>query len=307
MPISLADEGSNGTANRNRASYSVKSRKACPLLHQFIKFTRDELRNSQFLTTYTIKMFSAGANGQMIINNADQMQSGANTTVITINGQNTVGVNSACIDNSVTIDKTFPPILVNRLSASSYSSFCDEIDRVLEPMSKITKDLAVTNLVTFVIFIGALALFLVITLMDFFETFIRLILIFGICALGSILSIYGRKLFASRQQDVINNLEQVCTRKSTESQQISFQLNTNQTFEGFTRRGRARINSLRVLSISINVSPNAAAAAMDGFATTIMTPGGTSTAQRLQELEGIKSVITEQEYQEKRRAILNTL
>jgi len=233
-----------------------------------------------------ITMSSTGTlPNKMLIPSAHQMPIGANTTVIGINGQSESFAcnDNACNDNSVTVDRTFPPVLASRLSESSYNSFCEEIDRVLEPMAIIKRNIEVAKIVGISFLAVCVCLIAAYFYIDIGDSGVFVIV--AILVLTPILFVYLRRQLFSTQESVFDNLKDVCTRwsnetrKSAESQQISFQANANYSIQGLTRKGQVITSVLPVLSISIDVAPNDAAAAMDGLATNLTTSGGNSTAK----------------------------
>lgn len=96
----------------------------------------------------------------------------------------------------------------------------------------------------------------------------------------------------------------LCARKSNENPQVTFHLMNNIGF------------FIRQLYLSVKVSDRnenedaGGSDILDAFkrlSSPGTTPGQTNMAHRLQELEGIESLITEEEYDHKRQDIINSI
>lgn len=226
-----------------------------------------------------------------------------NTAQINIDGQS---------DNSgqATINKTFPILLNDRISQSSWTRFCEEVDRELEPLSGIRRTLKIANmvrsLVGFAIMVAIMLLVIPSGVNDYDGVsglaIYMIILLVGIpLVLIVALSRYTSKLY-SRFQDVVTEVKEICTRKSNDDPEITFSVEQMPLLTN----GILRLSTQGMYQLCISIK----VAGARGNETGMGGVGGVvrgNTAERLQELDGIKSLLTAQEYEQKRQNILNSV
>jgi len=170
------------------------------------------------------------------------------TSLIEIDGQSTTSI---CGSNSITINKTFPPIFENRVSNSSWNQFCEEADRVLEPMARIKRMEQILDLLKSLTILAALAFF-TITTTGVVDLGYSIVLLASISIFAPVALFYSLKKLkqrvSSRRHNIVKNMKKFCTKKSSEYPQISFCLaGDNTTF------GQGRFTVTNILSIYIDV------------------------------------------------------
>lgn len=172
-----------------------------------------------------------------------------NTSLIEIEGQS---ITSICGSNSLTINRTFPPIFNSLVSQSSWNQLCEEVDRVLKPMARIKRMEEILELLRSLSIIFALVFFLI-TITGIVDLGFGIILLVSIPILAAVTLFYSLKFLKQRvtlrRNDIVKNMKELCTRKSSEHPQISFHvMGDNTTF------GQGRFIVTNILCICINVS-----------------------------------------------------
>jgi len=266
------------------------------------------------------------------------------STQIAIHGQGTGMGPQSTPGNAPVIDRSFPGILSGKMSESEWTSFCNDVDKTLEPVGPIKgqimakmKMLACGMFASFAVIAGITATGALTNSVGFY--------IYPVLFFSFPLGIFcvSKRAFASvagELRKVMTDLEEVCERESARRHDVSFHVRA-QTFGGGGNNNRGRqinyiecsvgnagsgagaVNAMEagqappvaypVGDPDINVSASAAPATTSIFSSLALggsaqpTAPTISTATRLQELEGIKSLLTEEEYNTKKQDILNSI
>jgi len=219
---------------------------------------------------------------------------------------------------NVTINRTIPTILDGQLSISSWTLFCEDIDRALQPLTSIKKKFGIVAIIksfaTLSLFIFFMLAFIPFDYNPDRNVFNRRWLLITLIPLGVFLALFFvSNSLTSRYEEMIEEVKKICTKKSNEHSSMTFHLRddifTQQARVLVSARGTSRTHYIEVIvgdGRETNVSNLEA-----GFNTipsvAIESRGQTRVAQRLQELDGIRSLITEQEYQQKKQDILSNI
>lgn len=282
--------------------------------------------------------------------------------MITTSGNHTGGTTSSCrielqgqttssfnVSSTVSIDRSIPALLGDRMSNQEWISFCDNVDQALEPAQTIRKQLACC---TFLSVAASIGIFIAIAVMGatgrifsigsgggFNPVYIVLFIAFIVAPTS--IQCYIIKKRSEGLSKVYDDLRTVINAESSKRSDISFHLreDTSVRYYSSSTSNTHRLHTSTIYYIECNVrlagaghssndggnafqhiptvaSPVVMSSLFDSIsgggggnssATTMAKSGGKSTLERLQELEGIKSLISEEEYNNKRNAILSAL
>ena len=233
---------------------------------------------------------------------------------------------------AVKIDRSFPGILADKMSNSAWLAFCDEVDTVLEPLTpmkqKVKRRLILTTVASIGLF-AALAIMgatgSVITSSGVSPVFIGFFIACAVVPMAFQCS--TMRTVMSQTTRIMENLKRVLNTESAKRSDVSFHIRTERYYTG-NHRNSTGTNYIEC-SVGSTVIPmgggnsnysNDAAStpvvAMPVFSSTFENlasappatapySNGRSVAERLQELEGIRSLISTEEYSSKKKAILD--
>lgn len=233
---------------------------------------------------------------------------------------------------AVKIDRSFPGILADKMSNSAWLAFCDEVDTVLEPLTpmkqKVKRRLILTTVASIGLF-AALAIMgatgSVITSSGVSPVFIGFFIACAVVPMAFQCS--TMRTVMSQTTRIMENLQRVLNTESAKRSDVSFHIRTERYYTG-NHRNSTGTNYIEC-SVGSTVIPmgggnsnysNDAAStpvvAMPVFSSTFENlasappatapySNGRSVAERLQELEGIRSLISTEEYSSKKKAILD--
>jgi hypothetical protein len=269
------------------------------------------------------------------------------STNIAIHGQGTGMGPRSTPGNAPIIDRAFPGILSNKMSEGEWISFCNEVDKTLAPVGPIKgqimgrmKMLACGMFASFAVIAGISISGVLTNSVGFY---IYPVMFFSL-PLG--LFCFSNRAFSSVAVELnkcMKDLEEACERESARRHDVSFHVrgqtigggrntrsvrqinyiecsvggagagagavgNNNMTFSAM-EAGQATPVAFPVGGPDINAPP-AASSIFNNLAwggSAQPTAPTISTATRLQELEGIKALISEEEYNTKKQDILNSI
>ena len=233
---------------------------------------------------------------------------------------------------AVKIDRSFPGILADKMSNSAWLAFCDEVDTVLEPLTpmkqKVKRRLILTTVASIGLF-AALAIMgatgSVITSSGVSPVYIGFFIACAVVPMAFQCS--TMRTVMSQTTRIMENLQRVLNTESAKRSDVSFHIRTERYYTG-NHRNSTGTNYIEC-SVGSTVIPmgggnsnysNDAAStpvvAMPVFSSTFENlasappatapySNGRSVAERLQELEGIRSLISTEEYSSKKKAILD--
>jgi len=229
------------------------------------------------------------------------------------------------INTQVVIDRAIPPLLANSMSSSEWDVLCNQVDNALSPIEEMRTIVrgyqrmsVIFGGIFFVVLIGVgLSSFLLLSReMRFLSAPITsVVLILGLvptCAINAKIA-----KVVSGADDIMLDLQRTLEAESAKYSNKSFQIKKDQSIYTTTDNGvRTQTTyyieaQLADASIPMGGSmPTTSVFGSPGFNSGLGNYGnsgggsGLSAAQRLQELKGIKHLITEEEYQNKKDAIL---
>ena len=243
--------------------------------------------------------------------------------------------------SAVTVDRSLPSPLAQIYSSSEWTTFCDKINKALEPFEALKKKVLRMTMLSIGFGFGMFAIAAATASISFgrgsfnmFPLFIvlGLLMVFVPAAVGC----YTAKM-ATEQSNIIKaDLQRVVNEESERRYEVSFHLREEvyTTFEyhsGTEHRSggyRPVQHSLYYIECVINSTVSAATVPLGAevVETSYATPvapsafdtlaaetgasagyGQKSAVERLQELEAVKGMLSENEYNQKRSAILATL
>jgi len=238
-----------------------------------------------------------------------------NTIRIEILGQND-------INTQVVIDRAIPPLLANSMSSSEWDVLCNQVDNALSPIEEMKtivrgyrRMLRIFWCIFFVVLIG-LGLLTISRETRFFfvpiASAVFILVLVPTCAINAKIA-----KVVSGADDITLDLRRTLEAESAKYSNKSFQIKKDQSIYTTTDNGvRTQTTyyieaQLADASIPMGGSmPTTSVFGSPGFNSGLGNYGnsgggsGLSAAQRLQELKGIKHLITEEEYQNKKDAIL---
>lgn len=245
--------------------------------------------------------------------------------------------------SAVTVDRALPSPLAQIYSSSEWATFCDKLNKALEPFEALKKKVIRMTILSAGLGFGMFVIAAAIIGISFgtgnvgsriFPLFIACgILMVGVPAA---LQCYTVKMAMEQSNIIKADLQRVVNEESERRYQVSFHLREEvyTTFEYHSgtehRRGGYRPvqRSLYYIECVINNTVSAATVPLGAevVETTFATPvapsafdtlaaetgvsaghGQKSAVERLQELEAVKGMLSEKEYNQKRSAILATL
>jgi len=220
----------------------------------------------------------------------------------------------------IVIAREMPQQLLSYMSSNEWNYFCDTIDAALEPAMDFKKNVmaGLRNAVS-IIMLGMLVLVGVaasgiLTPSD--PGFIGIFLCWPVL-IFVVLSCFFKR-FKAAELKIKQNVANACAGQNGKTQGVTFMPKERITVHHNTRgrRGRTAVTYIECTVPSASIAMGNAPAATSifdsmasGFGATApaSSGGGRSAAERLQELEGIKALISEEEYNNKKNAILAQL
>lgn len=242
--------------------------------------------------------------GQIDLRNPQQVVVlNPNTTRVDFIGQNG-GLNSA----APKIDHSFPKLLEGHTSAGAYETFCIRADEVLEEIVVIKKSMA-RRLCC--LFGTSTAFFFLIPLYysfapDDWPRWVPQVFIAGsflpfLCFFKMFRAAHGRIAI------VMTKLEGVLSDFCAQSSTLTGELKSERRYTNRRSYVLAYIDFTVESSSPYGLESGYGASPALSPAYTGAPSGGTNHAQRLADLEGIRSLISPEEYEEKRRDILSSV
>jgi len=226
------------------------------------------------------------------------------------------------INTQVVIDRAIPPLLANSMSSSEWDVLCNQVDNALSPIEEMKtivrgyrRMLRIFWCIFFVVLIG-LGLLTISRETRFFfvpiASAVFILVLVPTCAINAKIA-----KVVSGADDIMLDLQRTLEAESAKYSNKSFQIKKDQSIYTTTDNGvRTQTTyyieaQLADASIPMGGSmPTTSVFGSPGFNSGLGNYGnsgggsGLSAAQRLQELKGIKHLITEEEYQNKKDAIL---
>ncbi len=227
---------------------------------------------------------------------------------------------------NVIIDRKFPGILNGRMSEFEWTSFCDNVDRAIAPIGPLKTQLSRGAMRGGVLMFAFFAVIAVLVTTRVLSDKIHMILpplfiVFMI--VPTVLSFRRFKLVAVQLSKIMADLEAVCQAESDKRSDVSFHVRA-ESYQTSSKRsstinyiecsvGNAGTGGLSAMEAGLGgaINPPVATPVVGGSSMFESLSGNVSTqqnaAQRLADLEGIKALITEEEYDTKRKEILDSL
>ena len=226
------------------------------------------------------------------------------------------------------IDRTFPGILSGKISDGEWNAFCEQIDKAVEPIGamtkSMTKNMCILMVASFVVFGITGAIFT----MDKGIIYGPVVLV----TCGMILPFYffaqqGRKVRAEGMK-IEAEVVSILTAETSKRAEVSFYLRKDPYSTGSGENRTSRVHSYIECSVGAGTGTEGGASMMEQglvpTATAVVAPpttsifsslvgssagagSGPSAAQRLQDLEGIKALISAEEYNAKKKDILDSV
>jgi hypothetical protein len=224
-----------------------------------------------------------------------------------IGGQKNCGFNSA----APKIDHSFPKLLEGHTSAGAYETFCIRADEVLEEIAVIKKSMArrLCRLSGICIaFSISVALYYKFFAADDWPTWIPIVFIVGsiilpcLCFILVFIDTHGRiaVVMTKKLEGVLSDF---CCQSST----LTGELKSERRYTNRRSYVLAYIDFTVESSSPYGLESGYGASPVLSPAYTGAPSGGTNHAQRLADLEGIRSLISPEEYEQKRRDILSSV
>ncbi len=260
------------------------------------------LESSTFLPTHCYKQ-------------ASSISMSNNITRIEILGQRD-------INSKVAIDRAMPASLTNHLSSTEWEFFCNQVDNALAPLQDIKDRIrrmmrwaSISAFVMFFVIAGGMVLS---------ATLIQSVVVIPILSmLGFIFVLPGFIMFCRFRSAVTDvnavfqDAQKVVEAESAKRSDVSFHMKAEQALAIYnsSSSGGARVSSQTYYHIEAQIT--GASIPMGGYAPVTanvvnstfdtLNNGGKTAAERLHELEGVKHLITEKEYKDKKDAIIASL
>jgi len=148
----------------------------------------------------------------------------------------------------VIINRSFPDILNEIVSQNSWTTFCENIDKALEPMVAIRNNitrmwkLKIANIIIFILIVGFVYLNSILRdgsfmLMPIAAAPILIIFVLGCCDVNT----------KSRAQKVLKNVKRVCAQMNSEHQDVTFRMMRDFAPQrSLYRMGRDRHNAIYI-------------------------------------------------------------
>mmetsp|Transcript_43919 Transcript_43919/g.92426 ORF Transcript_43919/g.92426 Transcript_43919/m.92426 type:complete len:255 (+) Transcript_43919:190-954(+) len=242
------------------------------------------------------------------------------------------GQGGLCDSSELTVSRSMPAVLSGRMLDSEWKSFCDKMDEALEPASKgkrtMTIGLRSTGAIGILLILSGFITFGMLatrSVNSFGEStspfFGSIIFVSGmaVLSLGSMSFIcYGR----SEANKAKNGIRRVCEETSARHRGISFHVRDDVQFLGYSRNGHANVRNTNYVEVSVSNNANITTPLAQGYASPSaplypmdMDPevavvaasavAQKSPAERLKELDQMKHLLTNYEYEQKRAEILS--
>jgi hypothetical protein len=246
-------------------------------------------------------------------------------------------------NSKVSIDRSMPAMLSDRMSNHEWIAFCDRVDQALEPIQAIKNTMLRHSVVSVAVSFG---LFILIAVMGFTGRIVSfsgggfsplyIILLVAFIFVPFALQFYRMRGASRDVTKVYDDLRKVVNEESSKRSDVSFHLkeDTHTTYYNASSSRTNRVQTRTISYIECNISfpggghhllngdghdnvPVSATVAspvvipsmfdtLSGGGGTSMVPGK-SAQERLQELEGVKAFISEEEYNKKKEAILASI
>jgi hypothetical protein len=221
--------------------------------------------------------------------------------------------------SDITIDRRLPGALNSHMSASVWTQFCDKIDEALTSIGEIKRNLQKNAIIFAAVYILLCVAFFILTMVDTNISLIFWLLIGS--AIGSVMvmvfCIKSQRVRA-QLQEVEEDVKKLCITEGDKIPGVSFHLREEEhlryssgSTDGSVVAGMYVSHVTQYIECSVSASPSmmelgslatpVAMAAPEVFTTKM------SAAERLSGLEDIKGMLTEKEYNSKRRAILREM
>lgn len=235
-----------------------------------------------------------------------------------------------CVSESVRLSRTQPAALSQQMSTTAWNSFCDQIDAALEPLDKVKH---IARVGTFVFFAGFLC-FMVLPFVSFAtsdpwsggSSSSPTFLLFLVGPLILMVGLMGTQCWAaSRGRAAMREVEAVCEDISKQYSALSFHVRFQYIVYGryggstyyagnnhnhHHHRGTSThtTNYIEVNIADVESRGDMGIASAPPLVTASLV-GGTekSAAERLSELDNIRGMLSEEEYERKRKEILDSL
>ena len=232
-----------------------------------------------------------------------------------------------CVSEPIRVSRVQPAPLSQHMSSTAWNSFCDQIDKALEPLDKIKH---IARIATFV-FIAGFLCFMIIPFVSFATsdpwsgsstgpTFL-LFLIGPLILMGGMVA--TQCFAASRGRAAMREVEAVCEDISKQYSALSFHVR----FEYFVYRRYGGYNSygnnhttyhhggtsthttnfIEVNIADVEARGDMGIASAPPLVTASVVGGAERTAERLAELDNIRGMLSDEEYDRKRKEILDSL
>ena len=226
------------------------------------------------------------------------------------------------------IDRTFPGILSGKISDGEWNAFCEQIDKAVEPIGAMTKSMmknvGILMAASFVGFGITAAIFT----MTGDKGFIYGPVFFVTCVMTLPFYFFAqqaRKMQAEGMK-IEGEVVSILTAETNKRAEVSFHLRKDPYSTGSGENRTSRVHSY--IECSVGTGTGGDASMMEQglvpTATAVVAPpttsifsslagssagagSGPSTAQRLQDLEGIKALISAEEYNAKKKEILDSI
>ena len=193
--------------------------------------------------------------------------------------------------SDVHVDRTKPAILENYMSDIAWNKFCDDIDRSMQSFSGNGKRLAAFIVFTFIAFGAVVAL----SFSGLFGDSNTLLYVVPAVAFPTFIVMVS--LTMKRQKRMKAEIQQVLEDTSRTQPQLSFHWREEYGWDGGDRRWNSYIE--------VSISGGAGNPYTSQASPFVASSAPKDVATRLQDLEKVKHLLSDQEYEDKRRDILN--
>ena len=226
------------------------------------------------------------------------------------------------------IDRTMPAIMSPYMNDYQWNEFCDKIDGALRPIKRLAKLTMMGFGASFLISIAVFFAFFFSVHKSFSDSPFdedntgppKIALLFILPVLSIILSACSMFYVSAKAQQVLRDIEQICEATSAAQPQLSFHVRYERSLY---RTGHDDYNSRTTQYIEVSILQSTVVVPMGsnpiavGVATPVTTatntyggnnnPSSNTVAERLAELDKVKNILSQQEYDSKRAEILASL
>mmetsp|Transcript_15981 Transcript_15981/g.15378 ORF Transcript_15981/g.15378 Transcript_15981/m.15378 type:complete len:223 (+) Transcript_15981:57-725(+) len=218
------------------------------------------------------------------------------STRIELNGQMKIG--------QIKIERSFPGILNGQMSESEWTNFCDRVDQTLLPIADVRRKkrkMTLIFILLMVIFFGVFAIFITgsggISFLPFLPVVIIAPFIINVCFMIRM---------SKKARETWTQLKQVCEDESNRRSNVSFHVRDEKIYMG---RSAMLLNYIECSVGTGNYGVTAVPEVGSMFDQMMgnqsqATQDSRSVADRLKDLEGLKPILSEEEYARKRKDIL---